>query len=201
MTRLKSTPQKATEGGRVAQKQARKTNKKATKTVTTKEAPAAGGRRHKPGVVALRELRHQIKSFDVAIQKAPFSRLVREIADKFIHVKNAKNGAHRRARFEADAMELLQQVIEQRLVSTLADSYKLTAHRAKDMLTAADIAQREELRNPPNHNVAKDIREELCEAQKMMIKCQERSLKAKERAERGEGEEEKEPQQGEAVSA
>jgi histone H3 len=39
--------------------------------------------RYRPGTVALREIRHYQKSTELLIQKAPFSRLVHEIAEDY----------------------------------------------------------------------------------------------------------------------
>lgn len=52
-----------------------------------RSAPVVGGmrrpRRYRPGTVALREIRRYQKSTDLLLRKAPFQRLVREIAQDF----------------------------------------------------------------------------------------------------------------------
>jgi len=79
MARTKQTARKST-GGKPPRKQL------ATKAAR-KSAPTAGGvkkpRRYRPGTVALREIRKYQKSTDLLIRKAPFQRLVREIAQDF----------------------------------------------------------------------------------------------------------------------
>ena len=79
MARTKQTARKST-GGKAPRKQL------ATKSAR-KAAPNAGGvkkpHRYRPGTVALREIRRFQKSTDLLIRKAPFQRLVREIAQDF----------------------------------------------------------------------------------------------------------------------
>ena len=59
-----------------------------------KSAPTAGGvkkpHRYRPGTVALREIRKYQKSTELLIRKAPFQRLVREIAQDFKNGKSAR---------------------------------------------------------------------------------------------------------------
>jgi len=79
MARTKQTARKST-GGKAPRKQL------ATKSAR-KSTPNAGGvkkpHRYRPGTVALREVRRYQKSTDLLIRKAPFQRLVREIAQEF----------------------------------------------------------------------------------------------------------------------
>ena len=78
MARTKQTARKST-GGKAPRKQsASKAARKAT--------PAEGqkkNRRYRPGTVALREIRRYQKTTDLLIKKAPFQRLVREVAQDF----------------------------------------------------------------------------------------------------------------------
>lgn len=75
-----------------------------------KSAPTAGGvkkpHRYRPGTVALREIRKYQKSTELLIRKAPFQRLVREIAQDF------KNDL----RFQSTAVLALQEAAEAYLV-------------------------------------------------------------------------------------
>ena len=79
MARTKQTARKST-GGKAPRKQL------ATKSAR-KSAPNAGGvkkpHRYRPGTVALREIRRYQKGTELLIRKAPFQRLVREIAQDF----------------------------------------------------------------------------------------------------------------------
>ncbi|XP_060721101.1 histone H3-like [Tachysurus vachellii] len=77
MARTKQTARKST-GGKAPRKQL------VTKAAR-KSAPATGGvkKPHRPGTVALREIRRYRKSTELLIRKLPFQRLVREIAQDF----------------------------------------------------------------------------------------------------------------------
>jgi histone H3 len=79
-----------------------------------KSAPTAGGvkkpHRYRPGTVALREIRKYQKSTELLIRKAPFQRLVREIAQDF------KNDL----RFQSTAVLALQEAAEAYLVRNVA---------------------------------------------------------------------------------
>ena len=96
MARTKQTARKST-GGKAPRKQL------ATKAARN-AAPTAGGvrkpHRYRPGTVALREVRRYQKSTDLLIRKAPFQRLVREIAQDF----------NSDLRFQSTAVLALQEV-------------------------------------------------------------------------------------------
>lgn len=63
-------------------------------------------RRYRPGTVALREIRKYQKSTDLLIRKAPFQRLVREIAQEY----------KSELRFQSSAIMALQEAAEAYLV-------------------------------------------------------------------------------------
>lgn len=79
MARTKQTARKST-GGKTPRTQL------ATKAAR-KVGPSKGGvkkpHRYRPGTVALREIRRYQKSTDLLIRKAPFARLVKEIAQNY----------------------------------------------------------------------------------------------------------------------
>jgi len=84
--------------------------------------PQVGGaikktHRFRPGTVALREIRRYQKSTDLLTRKLPFMRLVREIAQDF--------GAGE-WRFEAAALQSLQEAAESFLVDLLSDTNLVT---------------------------------------------------------------------------
>jgi histone H3 len=74
--------------------------------------------RWRPGTVALREVRKAQKSTELLIAKAPFSRLVREIAETH------KAGL----RFQASAVAAIQEATESYVISLLADSNLAALH-------------------------------------------------------------------------
>ena len=107
MARTKQTARKST-GGKAPRKQlAAKSARKAT--------PADGAKkkmRYRPGTVALREIRRYQKSTDLLLKKAPFQRLVREIAQEY------KNDL----RFQSSAVMALQEASEAYLVGLFEDT-------------------------------------------------------------------------------
>ena|SRR5688500_15256686 len=74
--------------------------------------------RWRPGTVALREVRRLQKSTELLIAKAPFSRLVREIAETH------KSGL----RFQASAVAAIQEATEAFVVSLLSDANLTALH-------------------------------------------------------------------------
>ena len=79
MARTKQTARKST-GGKAPRKQL-------VTIAARKQRPSIGGvrkpHRYRPGTVALREIRRYQKGTELLIRKAPFQRLVREIAQDF----------------------------------------------------------------------------------------------------------------------
>jgi histone H3 len=90
-----------------------------------KKSAAAGGStglkksfRWRPGTVALREVRKLQKSTELLVAKAPFSRLVREIAETH------KAGL----RFQSSAVAAIQEATEAFVVSLLSDANLTALH-------------------------------------------------------------------------
>ncbi|TEB18443.1 hypothetical protein C9890_0380 [Perkinsus sp. BL_2016] len=84
---------------------------------------AAGGqvarRRHRPGVKAIREIRHFQKTTDLLIRKLPFARLVREVANDFIQTE-FDDGVG--LRWQSQAILALQEAAEAFLVHLFEDA-------------------------------------------------------------------------------
>ena len=74
--------------------------------------------RWKPGTVALREVKRLQKSTELLVQKAPFARLVREVAEQH------KAGL----RFQAAAIAAIQDATESFVVSLLSDANLSALH-------------------------------------------------------------------------
>eukprot|EP00545_Synedropsis_sp_CCMP1620_P012367 CAMPEP_0119030046 /NCGR_PEP_ID=MMETSP1176-20130426/40830_1 /TAXON_ID=265551 /ORGANISM="Synedropsis recta cf, Strain CCMP1620" /LENGTH=164 /DNA_ID=CAMNT_0006986411 /DNA_START=1436 /DNA_END=1930 /DNA_ORIENTATION=- len=125
MARTKQTARKST-GGKAPRKQL------ATKAAR-KSAPTAGGvkkpHRYRPGTVALREIRKYQKSTDLLIRKAPFQRLVREIAQDF------KSDL----RFQSTAVLALQEASEAYLVGLFEDTNLCAIHAKRVTIMPKDI--------------------------------------------------------------
>ena len=124
MARTKQTARKST-GGKAPRKQL--ANKVARKTA---KAPAMKKQhRFRPGTVALREIRRYQKSTDLLIRKAPFQRLVREIAQSW------KSDL----RFQATAVMALQEASEAYLVGLFDDSNLCAIHAKRVTLMPKDM--------------------------------------------------------------
>ncbi|XP_024996441.1 histone H3.3-like [Cynara cardunculus var. scolymus] len=95
--------------------------------------PTIGGvkRRHRfrPGTVALREIRMYQKNTGFLIQKLPFQRLVKEIAQNF----------KMNLRFQSSAVEMLQEAAEAYLVGLFQDTNLCAIHAKRVTITPKDI--------------------------------------------------------------
>ena len=80
----------------------------------------ATNRRHhyRPGTLALREIRHYQKRTNLLIKKAPFTRLVREIAQDF----------KQDLRFQNSAIGALQEAVEAYIVRLFEDTNLCAIH-------------------------------------------------------------------------
>jgi histone H3 len=125
MARTKQTARKST-GGKAPRKQL------ATKAAR-KSAPATGGvkkaKRFRPGTVALREIRKYQKNTNLLIQKLPFQRLVREIAQDFMS----------NLRFQSHAIQALQEASEAYLTGMFEDANLCAIHAKRVTIMPKDI--------------------------------------------------------------
>ena len=85
--------------------------------------------RYRPGTVALREIRRYQKSSELLIRKAPFQRLVKEIAQ----------GLHADLRFQSTAVLALQEASEAYLVSLFEDTNLCAIHARRVTIMPKDI--------------------------------------------------------------
>lgn len=76
-------------------------------------------RRHRPGVKAIREIRHFQKTTDLLIRRLPFARLVREVANDFIKTE-FDDGVG--LRWQSQAILALQEAAEAFLVHLFEDA-------------------------------------------------------------------------------
>ena len=125
MAQTKQTARFST-GGKAPRKQL------ATKAAR-KSAPAQGGvkkpHRYRPGTVALRQIRKYQKTTDLLLRKAPFQRLVREIAQDF------KSDL----RCQSSAILALQEATEDYLVRLFEDTNLCTIHSKRVTIMPKDI--------------------------------------------------------------
>ena len=136
MARTKQTARKST-GGKAPRKQL------ATKAAR-KSAPVSGGvkkpHRYRAGTVALREIRRYQKSTDLLIRRAPFQRLVREIAQEF------KSDL----RYQASAVMALQEAAEAFLVGLFEDSNLCAIHAKRVTVMPKDLKLARRIRGDAN---------------------------------------------------
>jgi len=92
---------------------------------------SAGTKKHRfrPGTVALREIRKYQKSTDLLLRKAPFQRLVREVAQEY------KNDL----RFQSQAILALQEASEAYLVGLYEDSNCCAIHAKRVTIMPKDM--------------------------------------------------------------
>lgn len=110
--------------------------KKALATKKSKAPKAAGAttgvkksHRWRPGTVALREIRKFQKSTELLIQKAPFQRLVRELA----------TAQKESLRFQSSAVQAIQEATESYVISLLADTNLCAIHTRRVTIQPKDI--------------------------------------------------------------
>ena len=111
-----------------------KTSKKGAK-----KAKAPGDkkkRRFHPGTVALRQIRKFQKSTKLLLRKAPFSRLIREIA----------SGHKEGLRWQASAVLALQEATEGYSVGLLSDANLLALHAKRVTIMSKDLQLARRLR-------------------------------------------------------
>ena len=125
MARTKQSARRST-GGKAPRQQL------ATKAAR-KSIPTSGGvkkpHRYRPGTVALREIRRYQKSTDLLIRKAPFQRLVKQIAQE---IKES-------VRFQSTAVLALQEASEYYLVGLFEDTNMCTLHGKRVTITPKDM--------------------------------------------------------------
>lgn len=120
---------------------AKSSGKKAVKSAAG--AGSSGQKRsHKwrPGTVALRQIRKFQKSTDLLLRKAPFQRLVREVATSH------KEGL----RWAASAVAAVQEATESALVSLLSDANLCALHAKRVTVMPRDLSLARRLRGERN---------------------------------------------------
>ena len=112
--------------------------KSAKKSGSPKKAAKAGGkkRRWHAGTVALRQIKKLQKSTKVLMRKAPFARLIRELA-----------AAHKEGlRWQASAVAALQEATESYATGLLSDANMCALHAKRVTCQVKDVALARRLR-------------------------------------------------------
>ncbi len=100
--------------------------------------------RFRPGTVALREIRRYQRSTDLLIQKLPFARVVREVADDFItSVYDGTSGAG--LRWQSSAILALQEATEAYLVHLFEDANLCAIHAKVRSSKWSELAEADRL--------------------------------------------------------
>lgn len=135
MARTKQTVHKhAGPGGKAPRKSM------AGKKMASKKGVGGGVRkphRWRPGTVALREIRQYQKSTKLLLRKAPFQRLVREIA------QDVNNDL----RFQSSALAALQEAAEAYLVDLFEDTNLCAIHAKRVTIQPKDMQLANRIRN------------------------------------------------------
>jgi histone H3 len=127
MTRIKGQPKKKKEVSEVV---VSKDGEEEVKVTITDEHPKPKKkRRYKPGKKALIEIRQQQKKTDLIFPKAPFQRLVREVALDF----------QPDLRFQAKALVALQEASESYLLNVFSLGAKIASHAKRVTIMPKDI--------------------------------------------------------------
>ena len=95
--------------------------------------------RYKPGTVALREIRKYQKSIDLLIRKAPFQRVVRDVAENY----------RRDLRFQSSAVLALQEAAEAYLVGLFEDTNLCAIHANRVTIMTKDMQLAVRMRGDP----------------------------------------------------
>ena len=132
---------------KTSSKQSVATGSKASKsTMKKKTAPAEGGvkggRRFKPGTVALREIKRYQKQTNLLLLKAPFQRFVRAICD----------GIDSQLRFQSQALLAVQEAAEMYLVGLFEDSNLCAIHANRVTVMKKDMELARRIRGERFHD-------------------------------------------------
>jgi len=125
MARTKQSARRSTGGKAPRQQLATKAARKSIPTSRGVKKP----HRYRPGTVALREIRRYQKSTNLLIRKAPFQRLVKQIAQE---IKES-------VRFQSTAVLALQEASEYYLVGLFEDTNMCALHGKRVTITPKDM--------------------------------------------------------------
>ena len=129
MARTKMTARKST-GGKAPRKSL--ASKAARSTALALDGALKAPRkahRYRPGTVALREIRRYQKSTELLIRKAPFQRLVRELAQNY----------KADLRFQSSAVAALQEACEAYLTGMFEDTNLCAIHAKRVTIFPKDM--------------------------------------------------------------
>lgn len=105
--------------------------------------------RHAPGIMALKEIKRLQKGFDLLIPRASFHRLVREITLSVASERNDSAADEPGFRYQAAALEALQEATETFMTRLFEDAYLCTIHAKRVTLFIQDLRLCQRLQHIP----------------------------------------------------
>lgn len=96
-------------------------------------------RKARPGMVALREIKRLQNSHDNLIPRAPFHRVIREITQQIQEQHFEQTGLQVQYKYQAVALEALQEAAEAYIIRMLENSYLCTLHSGRVTLFVKDV--------------------------------------------------------------
>jgi histone H3 len=107
--------------------------------------------RTRPGTVALKEIRKYQKSTDLLVPRAPFMRLIREVARQQLDREfgGGAGGSLSDVKFKASALEALQEAAEAHLIGLFEDAQMCAIHGRRVTIMPKDIQLARRLRGEP----------------------------------------------------
>ena len=95
--------------------------------------------RYRPGMVALREIRHYQRSTENLIKKTPFQKLIREISQEYRICPDGPGTPSVQAHFQSTAIAALQEAAENFIVGLFEDVNLLAIHARHVTIMPRDI--------------------------------------------------------------
>ena len=95
--------------------------------------------RYRPGMVALREIRHYQSSTENLIKQTPFQKLIREISQEYRICPDGPGTPSVQVRFQSTAIAALQEAAENYIVGLFEDVNLLAIHAMRVTIMPRDI--------------------------------------------------------------
>ena len=95
--------------------------------------------RYRPGMVALREIRHYQRSAENLIKRTPFQKLIREISQEYRICPDGPGTPSVQVRFQSTAIAALQEAAENYVVGLFEDVNLLAIHARRVTIMPRDI--------------------------------------------------------------
>jgi len=145
MARIKQTARKSMHNTKESRLQTKRTMHK---TIAHKKRISSDGvkkpkRNYRPGALALKQIRQYQRTTELLIRRAPFQRLCREVAQG-LHIKITD------LRFQAAALQCLQEAAEAYIVGLMEDTQLLAIHAKRVTIMPKDMQLARRIRGERN---------------------------------------------------